>query len=1351
MTIEVSSSQSRQREDGCVLTGGPLSAGEGWSHADDRLERLFEQRCDELAAQGRAHALAVDGPAGRVTYAELDARANRLARWLRHRRGVRAEDRIGLLLEQPVTSYVAMLAVLKAGAAYVPLDPAWPPDRVGYIATDARLKLVLSESAIESRAAAVPTVALDDDDLQTQIDTESSDRLPISNQAGELCYVIYTSGTTGRPKGVAVSHPSICNFVRVAAGCYGVDAHDRMYQGLTIAFDFSAEEIWVAWLAGATLVPKPTGGNLVGEELHEFLSGQRITALCCVPTLLATLEHDLPELRFLLVSGETCPQDLAARWHRRDRRFLNTYGPTEATVSATWAVLDPDKPVTVGLPLPTYSVVILDPDDDRMLPHGELGELGIAGIGLANGYLNRPELTAQKFIADFIGIDDNPSGRIYRTGDLARINDEREIEHHGRIDTQVKIRGYRIELTEIEAVLRQAPTIAQAAVSTCRALGGTDELVGYYVAAGAGAVDESAVYALLTEHLPEYMVPTYLHRMDALPVLPSGKLDRGALPEPSGARRLAALDGYAAPSSETEALLANELASVLAVERISVNSNFFSELGANSLLMARFIARLRRHGGELGTVSMKAVYEHPTVERLAAAIAPGATTANPAPWAEPTQPAPIGRPHFYLCAALQLLTFIAYIAIAAIVLDAGSGWLTGAHGALEVYGRAVALGTGVLLCTGALPIVAKWVLIGRFEPRRIRAWSIAYARFWIVKTLMISNPVAHLVVGSPLYSLYLRALGAKVGPRALILTHHFPVATDLVTIGADAVVRKEAFLNGYRAHDGLIEIGPVTVGERTFVGEGAVLDIYSELRDNAELAYASSLHAGQAIPPNAIWHGSPAQPAPAGYRYQTVARPAQPSRRGFVYALIRALALVTLAAPIEAGVLELLLTHPAMLGDLQIYDSTWIALAILAGVFVLSGALTVGLARLLTRLLEPGRVYPLYGFHYGVERLIAATSHNPFLTTLFGDSCAIPHYLRTLGWRMPEFEQTGSNFGLDVRQEIPALSEIGGGTLVSDGLSIMNGEYSSGSFRVMPVSIGKRNFLGNAISYPSGGRTGDDCLLATKVLVPTHGPVRSGVGLLGSPPFEIPRSVRRDHQFDHLAAPEERRRRLRAKTRHNAVTMLLYLIVWYVLLAGLVAISLSPLGGIGLTRFDGTVITALVEVAFVLALFVLVERAATGFRRLEPRLCSIYQREFWRHERYWKVAPTGYTRIFDGTPFKPLFWRLQGVPIGRRVLDDGLVIAERTLVQIGERCTFGPGSTLQSHSLEDGTFKSDLITVGDRCTVGTAALVNYGASIGDGAVVEPDAFVMKGSQVEPGARWRGNPATAVARPGEASA
>jgi non-ribosomal peptide synthetase-like protein len=1362
---------SRALFDGRVLTCAGYNDSVRWQ--GERLERLFERCCDRLGALGLAEHLAVDALDWSLSYTELDQLANQLARYLLSL-GVLPGDRVGLLSDHAVDGYVGMLAVLKARAAYVPLDVGFPPDRLSYIVSDAGVRMVLTRSHLAGRVTQLGGAAglVDLDEAMPLISGQSPDRLgpgEVRDPVDGLCYVIYTSGSTGRPKGVAIEHGSICNFVRVAAEVYQMAGNDRIYQGMTIAFDFSVEEIWVPWMSGATLVPKPDGDRLLGRELHAFLTDRGVTAMCCVPTLLATLDEDLPGLRFLLVSGESCPQDLVTRWHRPGRRFLNVYGPTEATVTATWTVVDPGRPVTIGVPLPTYSVVVLDPDSGTALPPGAMGEIGIAGIGLASGYLGRPDLTERAFVPDFLGIPNNPAGRIYRTGDLGRVNADGEIEHHGRIDTQVKIRGYRIELAEIESVLLRVPGVAQAVVSTWESGPGVVELAAYYTArSDTPAVDPLRAYAQLREQLPGYMVPAYLEQLPVIPVLPSGKADRASLPPPRG-RRMAAGGDHVLPASDTERGLAEVLAEVLNIERVSADGHFFDDLGANSLLMARFSAAVRERGG-LPPVSMKDIYLHPTVRDLAAAVAPSGVAPSGAGQSGVARPAPAlpdaaaldtspprGRPLFALCGALQLLAFLVYLAGLSVVLDAGASWVLAGHGVLGIYARLVAFGGGGLLGLGIMPVIAKWILIGRWKQRRIRAWSLGYFRFWLVKTMTVANPVARMLVGTPLYATYLRALGARIGRRAVIFTQHVPVCTDLLTIGAGSVIRKDVFISGYRARAGIIETGTVVLGRDTFVGERTVIDVCTAMGDGAQLGHSSALLAGQAVPAGACWHGSPAQPAEPGWDYRTV----PPARCGILrrasFSVMRLVLLVAVAGPAAAALAGLLVSRPALLlrplepADLAgwAFYSEVVAIASVVFIALVPGGLVVActVPRLLARALRPGKAYPLYGFHHALQRAVSRLSNIKFYNALLGDSSAIVGYLRLIGYRLTPVEQTGSNFGMEVKHEVPTLATVGTGTMVSDGLSIMNAEFFSSSFRVCPATIGTRNFVGNAIAYPAGGRTGDNCLLATKAMIPVGGPVREGVGLLGSPCFEIPRTVRSDHRFDHLGTQRRRRHRLKAKNRHNAATIGEHLLVRWIYVCGLAGIAVLPFGD-RILPFGGgvasdalsTAAAALLDIAFTVGYFILAERVVTGFRGLRPRFCSIYQPEFWEHERYWKVPPVAYIQIFNGTPFKSVVWRLLGVKVGRRVLDDGCSIVERTLVSIGSEATLGAGCILQGHSLEDGTFKSGYTEIGDRCTVGTGAFVHYGVTMDDGAVLDADSFLMKGEHVPAGARWLGNPA-----------
>jgi len=1338
-------------------------AAHGWRNRQgERLDLLFEERCDYMLRYGGPDRLAVDTGELRLTYDELDRRANKLARYLRLR-GAKPGDRIALLFDQAVHSYIGMLAVLKINAAYVPLDVGFPADRMAFIIADAGVNLVLSLSSVTER---VPVAELGADvafvDLAARLIDEQDERRLLDVERGatvaDLAYIIYTSGSTGRPKGVAIDHPSICNFVRVAAEVYGIRPRDRVYQGLTIAFDFSVEEIWVPWASGATLVPKPPGGSLLGQDLHEFLTDHRVTAMCCVPTLLATLEDDLPHLRFLLVSGEACPQDLISRWYRPGRRFLNVYGPTEATVTATWTELHPDKPVTIGVPLPTYATVILDVDNPhRALPPGQTGEIGIAGIGLALGYLNREDLTDQAFIDDFLNIPANPSGRIYRTGDLGRVNADGEIEYQGRIDLQVKIRGYRIELTEIESVLLQVPGIAAAVVDTYEPVPGTVELVGYYsLRSDTDAVDQQSIFAVLRERLPKYMVPAFLECLDAIPMTPQDKADRKALPPPGQRASTAPKREVVAAATKTEQILAAVLAASLGLDAVSVDTDFFDELGANSLVLTQFSATLRKQYGLPG-ISIKEMYQNPTVRQLAALL--GDAAGDPAGGAQAEAEtgeraaaavAPGSSVRYALTGALQLVLFLVGVLVAGWVLDVGYTWLSAAPDLPLLYERATVFVALTFAGLVALPVLAKYLLVDSWRATEIPLWSLRYLNFWFVRTLVQVNPMV-LFVGSPLYVLYLRALGAKIGRDVAVMSRTVPVATDLITIGDGAVIHKDSSFSGYRAEAGRLRFGPVSIGRDALVGEKTVLDIGTSIGDAGQLGHSSSLHEGQAVPAGAVWHGSPAEPTDADYRTVEPLRPSAARKVG--YGALQLLGVLVLG-PVLLTVVVALLTRVPELAAVQastgqLLGNPMFYVATLVVSFVLYfGALAAGLLVMITlpkalhRMLEPGRAYPLFGVHYLAAGLITRLTNSRFFMLLLGDSSFIVGYLRNLGYDLSRVVQTGSNFGTQLVADSPFLSQVGTGTIVSDGLSMMNAEYSNTSFRMSPVAIADNNFLGNDIAFPAAAKVGRNVLLATKVMVPVDGPVRENVGLLGSPPFEIPRAVRREAEIDYLNDPAEVARRLAAKNRHNAGTIATVLMLQWLRFAAdlvLAVVAFSLLNRFGTVAVAG----ALAAIAVFNVLYpALLERAVLGFRPLTPQFCSIYDRYFWGHERLWKVY---LTPAFVGTPFQSFVWRLAGVRMGRRVFDDGCSMPEKSLVRIGDDVVLNAGSVIQCHSLEDGYFKSGYTVVEAGATIGVKAFVHYGVTMGPGSVLECDAFLLKGEEMAPGARWRGNPATEVRR------
>lgn len=414
----------------------------------ERLPEYFEQTCD-----WRQNEVAVICGAFQLTYQELDQQANRLAHLL-IARGARNSDTIGILLEPSLDAYIALLGVLKAGAAFVPLDPSFSAEQIAFLANDAQIVDLVTTSAFHDKTNTLfcPVLALDQqyEALSVQPDT----RPQIHVDSTSLCYVLYTTDTDGIgiPKGVAVSHASIVNFLRVATPIYRIKSNDRVYQGMPITHNASFMEIWPTWIAGATVITGTPASQRLDHELTEFLIRQHITVLCGEPKVLAAIEREVPSLRIILISGQGCPADLVSHWARPRRRMLSMYGPAETTVMAIWCELFPNRPVTVGSPLPTYQLYLMD-DQSRPVADEQIGEIYIGGPGVAIGYLNAPDLTTERFMPNPVEHDRDMVPRLYRTGYLGRVTPLGEIEYLGKIDIQTKDLGYQLEPDTIKQVI----------------------------------------------------------------------------------------------------------------------------------------------------------------------------------------------------------------------------------------------------------------------------------------------------------------------------------------------------------------------------------------------------------------------------------------------------------------------------------------------------------------------------------------------------------------------------------------------------------------------------------------------------------------------------------------------------------------------------------------------------------------------------------------------------------------------------------------------------------------------------------------------------------------------------------
>ncbi|WP_375743171.1 amino acid adenylation domain-containing protein [Corallococcus interemptor] len=574
-----------------------------WAHGPVRdeshaacLHQPFEAQVERTPD---APALVFQGRS--LSYRALDAEANRLAHHLISQ-GIRPGDFVGVCVQRSFELIIALLATLKAGAAYVPLDPAYPRARLEFTARDAGLRLILAREATLALmdGAGVPVVELE----QVRGGPEDTPRVHVTGD--DLAYVIYTSGSTGQPKGVCISHRSAVHLTETVASDFGFAPGQRVAQCARYGFDFSVAEIFPTLSSGATLYLMAQEDLAAGEELADFLETRRIHTAMCTPSALASMAwRALPDLKVLVIGGEELPARLVDTW-APGRRFIQVYGPTEATVFSTTAECVAGRgPYSIGTPLSGYEVYLLD-EPLTPVPVGVRGALYIGGKGLAHGYLHRPELDAERFIPHPFSAE--PGARLYKSGDLASRRPDGGIDFHGRSDRQLKLRGFRIELGEIEAALRNHPEVRDAVVEP-RLLAGERHLVGYVIPRDA-TVTPSFKEAL-AETLPPHMVPREWVLLESFPLGPTGKLDRSALPLPSVNARAAP---EAPASTEREKALERIWCRILGVERVGRQQGFF-DAGGNSLLLARVQSAL---ASELGLrVSMATLFQFPTLESLA--------------------------------------------------------------------------------------------------------------------------------------------------------------------------------------------------------------------------------------------------------------------------------------------------------------------------------------------------------------------------------------------------------------------------------------------------------------------------------------------------------------------------------------------------------------------------------------------------------------------------------------------------------------------------------------------------------------------------------------------------------------
>jgi amino acid adenylation domain-containing protein len=569
----------------------------------------FEEQVERTAS-----AVAVASDECEVSYSELNRWANRLAHGLK-RAGVTIESRVGICIGRSVEMIVALLGVLKAGGSYLPLDPDYPQERIRFMLDDSDAEMLIAKGEFAETAYGPYSRILKLDSLWHEISRESDENPLCILRPANLSYVIYTSGSTGKPKGVLIEHGGLANVIEASTKAFDVNANSRVAQLASLSFDASVLEIFTALTTGATLCLVKREVVSSGADLAEALNRQSITTTMLPPSTLERIPAgDFRALTTIVVGGEACGPETAALWSV-GRRFWNAYAPTEATIYATAKACDPGMKLTPTLGRPIANMRVYNLDSDlNFVPIGVAGEIFVGGAGVARGYLNRAELTAERFIPD--GFSGQPGQRLYRTGDLARSRVGGEFEFLGRVDRQVKIRGFRIELGEIECALSACPEVKEAVVVAQGDSLAQKRLVAYVVPRGRDGFKANPLHSYLKAKLPEYMVPSVFVPMQSLPVTAAGKLDRATLPAPEQARP-ALTQEYVPPRTPIEELLAVEWAELLGLDQVGIRDSFF-ELGGHSLLATQAISRVR--AAFKAELPLRALFESPTIERLGARL-----------------------------------------------------------------------------------------------------------------------------------------------------------------------------------------------------------------------------------------------------------------------------------------------------------------------------------------------------------------------------------------------------------------------------------------------------------------------------------------------------------------------------------------------------------------------------------------------------------------------------------------------------------------------------------------------------------------------------------------------------------
>jgi non-ribosomal peptide synthetase-like protein len=1265
-----------------------------------------------------------------LTYAELDSWSDAMADHL-YQNGIQPGDFVGLWWPRGIELHVAVLGIVKAGAAYVPLDYEMPEERVIGVLEEVGAKGYISPNKL---ALACPSYLVIPPPKAGQIVYKPTGPQPDNN-----AYVLYTSGSTGKPKGIPITHRSICHFARAENALLQIETADKVYQGFSVSFDMWCEETWIAYLVGATLwVADATTAKAI-DELADVLRRNNITILHAVPSLLAVMDDDIASVRLVNAGGEACTSQVLARWSAPPRRFFNTYGPTETTVTATIAELHPGDNITIGIPLPNYALAVVDAQLNP-LPLGEKGELVIAGPGLSDGYINRPELTQEKFVQKTESLHEMPGNRIYRTGDAAIINADGSIDFQGRFDDQVKLRGYRIELGEIENQLSNLTDITAAAVAVKKDINGQDHLAAYVVCDDPIRMNQQNIREELAKILPAYMVPAVIVQLPEMPRLPSGKINRKALPVP--AILLENVTPIADEVIDIDTTIGERLVSVLKRffpnRTITLENDFFTDLGGHSLLAAAVVSKLRKDAA-IPQASLKDLYMHRPLSKVAEHWA-----------AKPVDEVRAKRLfnkipplRFYTCWAAQTISLLLMYGLFAVQIFFP---YLGYYIVKEEYNDiplAIAMALCLFLCIppffALCSIVIKWLVIGRMKEGDYPLWGSYYFRWWFVKTMQRLLP-SQFLNGTPLYAGYLRRLGVKVAKDAQLAAITIG-AEDLVTIGSDVSISSGAVINNAFVEDGLLKLRRIHLGDHAYIGTCAVIAGDTNIEDWGELQDLSYLQAGKTIKSGEVWQGSPAilkekkaiedlpQPLPVSAA----------KRRAYSWLFL--LSLLVFPVVVLLPLLPTIIIIHNLDNSTPDYDFSYLTVtpSLALSYIILFTLTTILLSRILQWGIKPGK-YPIYSLFYVrkwfADQLMSLSLIvlHPMYATVY-----VSLLFRALGAKV------GSNTEISTASSVThPLLEIGKDAFVADAVTLGEADVRGQQLILEKTIIGNNSFVGNSALIPQGYHLPGRMLIGVLSTPPSKDQLAAADvrDWFGSPAIPLPR---RQESRTFPATQTSRPTPPRLLGRSIVEFLRIILPETTILICSILFIAYSHNLVVDKPWWRTAIELPFYYLFFmgVPALLVTITLKWLAVGIYKPEQKPMWTPRVWLSEAvtstYESLAVPFLLDYLKGTPWLPFVLRFFGVKIGKRVWMNTTDITEYDMVEIGDDTAFNEDCGPQTHLFEDRVMKIGRIKIGKRCSIGARTIILYDSEIGDDVNIEALSLVMKGENLQNNSQWVGSP------------